>query len=279
MSTVTTNATPSAQPAPQPAPRRWQVGGRGRFALITIINLLVFFTIWELFAIYSGIPRIFLPRFTAILAELPEMAAEGILWPNLWVSLQNFVIGMVVGIAIGLPLAYAVGGIKVLDRILSPYIWALYSVPRIILVPIIFLWLGINNNSRLAIVILSVIPQFVVVVMEGVKTTDRTLLSAARSFGANRWQLFTKVIVPSTTPFIGTGIRLAMLRGFIGLYIGELFITLNGLGSIIAQAKVIFDTARVFAVLLIFVLMAVFGLALTRILEKKLTTWREPAKL
>lgn len=275
MSMVTTNATPAAQPAP----RRWLVSGRGRFALITIINLLVFFTIWELFAIYSGIPRIFLPRFSAILAELPEMAAEGILWPNIWVSLKNFVIGMVVGIAVGLPLAYAVGGIKVLDRILSPYIWALYSVPRIILVPIIFLWLGINNNSRLAIVILSVIPQFLVVVMEGVKTTDRTLLSAARSFGANRWQLFTKVIVPSTTPFIGTGIRLAMLRGFIGLYIGELFITLNGLGSIIAQAKVIFDTARVFAVLLIFVLMAVFGLAMTRILEKKLTTWREPAKL
>lgn len=275
MSTVTTNATASVQPAA----RRWRVGGRASFALITIVNLLVFFTIWELFAIYSGIPRIFLPRFSAILAELPEMAAEGILWSNIWVSLKNFVIGMVVGIGIGLPLAYAVGGIKVLDRILSPYIWALYSVPRIILVPIIFLWLGINNNSRLAIVILSVLPQFLVVVMEGVKTTDRTLLSAARSFGANRWQLFTKVIVPSTTPFIGTGIRLAMLRGFIGLYIGELFITLNGLGSIIAQAKVIFDTARVFAVLLIFVLMAVFGLAITRILEKKLTTWREPAKL
>jgi NitT/TauT family transport system permease protein len=275
MSTVTTNATPSAQPAA----RRLRPGGRTRFALITIINLLVFFTIWELFAIYSGIPRIFLPRFSAILAEFPAMAAEGILWPNFWVSLQNFVVGTVVGIAIGLPLAYAVGGIKVLDRILSPYIWALYSVPRIILVPIIFLWLGINNNARLAIVILSVLPQFVVVVMEGVKTTDKTLLSAARSFGANRRQLFTQVIVPSTTPFIGTGIRLGMLRGFIGLYIGELFITLNGLGSIIAQAKVVFDTARVFAVLLVFVIMAVIGLALTRILEKKLTVWREPAKL
>jgi NitT/TauT family transport system permease protein len=275
VSTVTTNAPPSAQPAA----RRLRPGGGTRFALITIINLVVFFVIWELFAIYSGIPRIFLPRFSAILAEFPAMAAEGILWPNLWVSLQNFIIGMVIGIGIGLPLAYAVGGIKVLDRILSPYIWALYSVPRIILVPIIFLWFGINNNSRIAIVVLSVLPQFVVVVMEGVKTTDNTLLRAARSFGASRWQLFSQVIIPSTTPFIGTGIRLGMLRGFIGLYIGELFITLNGLGSIIAQSKVVFDTARVFAVLLTFVLMAVFGLAMTRILEKKLTTWREPVKL
>jgi NitT/TauT family transport system permease protein len=273
MSTVSSNIVPEA------APRRFKLSGRLRFTLFTIVNLTIFAIIWELFAIYSGIPRIFLPRFSAILAEFPAMAAEGILWPNIWVSLQNFIIGMVIGIGIGLPLAYAVGGIKVLDRILSPYIWALYSVPRIILVPIIFLWFGINNNSRIAIVVLSVLPQFVVVVMEGVKTTDNTLLRAARSFGANRWRLFSQVIIPSTTPFIGTGIRLGMLRGFIGLYIGELFITLNGLGSIIAQSKVVFDTARVFAVLLVFVIMAVIGLALTRILEKKLTVWREPAKL
>jgi NitT/TauT family transport system permease protein len=85
--------------------------------------------------------------------------------------------------------------------------------------------------------------------------------------------------VPATTPFIGTGIRLALLRGLIGLYIGELFISANGLGSIIAQAKVRFDTSRVFAVLFIFVLMGIVGLALTRYLEAKLTTWRAPADL
>jgi NitT/TauT family transport system permease protein len=166
-----------------------------------------------------------------------------------------------------------------MDRIFSPYLWAFYSTPRIILVPLIFLWLGINNNARLAIVIVSVIPQFAVVVMEGVKTTDATLLRAARSFGASRWDLFAKVIVPATTPFIGTGIRLAMLRALIGLYIGELFITADGLGSIISFARVRFDTARVFAVLLLFVLFAVAGLAVTRYLETRLTSWRAPAKL
>ncbi len=274
MSSLEIGATGPAAPRP-----RWKPGPRLRFTLVTLLNLTVFFVGWELFAIYSGIPRIFLPRFSAILAELPQMVSEGLLLPNLGISVNNFVIGMVVGLIIGLPLAYAIGGIKVLDRILSPYLWALYSMPRIILVPLIFLWLGINNNSRLAIVIISVIPQFAVVVMEGVKTTDTTLLQAARSFGASKWQLFRKIIVPATTPFIGTGIRLALLRGMIGLYIGELFISANGLGSIIAFAKVRFDTARVFAVLLIFVLLGVIGLALTRFLETKLTTWRAPADL
>ncbi len=260
-------------------PARWKMGPKLRFTVVTVLNLLAFFIVWELFAIYSGIPRIFLPRFSAILAEFPEMLREGLLLPNLWVSVNNFVIGMVVGLVIGLPLAYAVGGIKVMDKVLGPYLWAFYSMPRIILVPLVFLWLGINNNTRIMIVIISVIPQFAVVVMEGVKTTDNTLLRAARSFGANKWQLFRKIIVPSTIPFIGTGIRLALLRGLIGLYIGELFISANGLGSIIALAKVRFDTARVFAVLLIFVLLGVLGLALTRYLETQLTKWRAPADL
>jgi NitT/TauT family transport system permease protein len=275
---MTSLATPAANPsAPQPA--RWKASSKLRFALITALNLTGFFLVWELFTIYSGIPRIFLPRFSAILAELPLMLSEGLLLPNLAVSVNNFVIGMLVGLGVGLPLAYAVGGIKLLDRIFSPYLWAFYSMPRIILVPLLFLWLGINNNARLGIVIVSVIPQFAVVVMEGVKTTDRTLLQAARSFGANKWQLFSKIIVPATTPFIGTGIRLALLRGLIGLYIGELFITANGLGSIIARASVRFDTARVFAVLLIFVVMGILGLGLTRYLETKLSTWRAAAEL
>jgi NitT/TauT family transport system permease protein len=270
-----------AQPPDQSAPplARRRLDPRLRFALVTALNLAAFATAWELFAIYSGIPRIFLPRFSAILAELPAMLTEGLLLPNLWLSVNNFIVGMLVGLAVGLPLAYAIGGIKLLDRLLSPYLWAFYSMPRIILVPLIFLWLGISNNSRLAIVIVSVIPQFAVVVMEGVRTTDATLLRAARSFGASKWQLFTKIIVPATTPFIGTGIRLALLRGLIGLYIGELFLSANGLGSIIAFARVRFDTARVFAVLLIFVLFGVIGLALTRYLEARLTTWRAPVQL
>ncbi len=257
--------------------RRFQLSlsGRQKFALLTVLNVVAFFVLWELFAIYSGIPHVFLPRFSAVLMDVPQMNSEGILLGNLWVSFINFMIGLVVGLVIGLPLAYAIGGIKIVDRLLSPYLWALYSTPRIILVPLIFLWLGITNNARLAIIIISVVPSFVVVVMEGVKTTNASLMRAARSFGASRWQLFTQVIVPSTVPFIGTGVRMGMLRGLIGLYVGELFITANGLGAIIAYASTRFNTARVFAALLIFVLFAVASLGVTRYLEAKLTVWRE----
>jgi len=255
------------------------MSSRQRLALITVLNIMAFIAVWELVATYSGVPAIFLPRFSDIFAEIPAMHREGILLPNLWVSFRNFVTGLTIGLVLGCPLAFLTGGIKAVDRLLSPYLWALYAMPRIILVPVIFLWLGISNNARIAIVVVSVIPSFVVVVMEGVKTTDSSLMRAARSFGANRWQLFTRVIVPFTMPFIGTGVRMGMLRGLTGLYIGELFITANGLGSIIAASRARFDTARVFAALLIFVLFAVSALAVTRHLESRLTRWRAPAAI
>ncbi|OGR90271.1 MAG: hypothetical protein A2V88_08570 [Elusimicrobia bacterium RBG_16_66_12] len=249
------------------------------FALITVVNVAVFVIVWELVATYSGIPKLFLPKISAIASDIPQMNAEGILLLNLWFSVKNFFIGLAVGVVIGLPLAYAIGSIKFLDRVLSPYLWALYSIPRIILLPLVLLWVGINNNARLAIVAISVLPSLAVVVMDGVKTTDATMLRAARIFGASRWQQFLHVIVPSTIPFIGTGLRMGMLRGLIGLYIGELFITQNGIGSIIAYASVRFRTARVFAVLLLFVLFAVSNLAVTRAIETRLTRWRAPSGL
>ncbi len=247
---------------------------RLKLVLITILNLTCFVILWELVTTYTDIPRLFLPKLSLIVEEIQLMHAEGILLPNFWVSIKNYLIGVTIGVLIGLPLAYAIGGIKIIDRLLSPYLWALFSTPRIILLPLIFLWVGLNNNARLALVIITVIPSLVVVVMEGVRTTSPTLLRAARVFGANRIQLFRYVILPSTVPFIGTGIRMAMLRGLIALYIGELFITNNGIGSIIAYASARFRTARVFAVLILFVLLAVTTLLVTRLMEARMSKWR-----
>jgi len=256
-----------------------KISTRLKFTLLTIINVTCFFILWELVATYSGVTNLFLPKFSDVMKDIPEMMAEGILLPNLLVSLVNFTVGLLIGIAIGLPLGFATGALRTLDRILSPYQWALFSMPRVILIPLIFLWFGITNNARLAIVAISVFPQLSVVVMEGVRTTNTTLLKVARSFGATRWKLFRSVLIPSSVPFIGTGIRMGMLRGLIGLFVGELFITNNGLGSIIGYARARFDTERMFACLFIFVGFSIIAMAATRFFETRLYKWRAVPEL
>lgn len=268
------SASTEIQMATVPAARRFKLSWNQKVFLITLVNLACFFILWESITTYGHVPNAFLPKFSLILAEFPRMMKEGILLPNLVFSVVNYLIGITIGFLIGLPLAFAIGGIKIVDRILSPFLWALFSTPRVVLVPLIFLWFGISNSARLVIVAISFIPAFVVVVMEGIKTTNNSYMRVARIFGASRWKLFKDVLLPASIPWIGIGLRQGMLRGLIGLYVGELFITTQGLGSILSLARIRFDSARMFAVLFLFIGFAVTTLAITRVLEVRMTKWK-----
>jgi ABC-type nitrate/sulfonate/bicarbonate transport system permease component len=242
--------------------------------IIGVLNISTFFVVWQLVAVYSDIPQLFLPSVTDVFRELKEMSDEGILWGNLAVSTWIYVVGMVISIAIAVPLGLLIGGVRILDRIFSTYVWALYTTPRLILMPLILLWVGINDTARIVIIVLSAVPATLVVVMEGVKTVDTSLVRAAKAFGASRLRLFRSVVFPATIPFIATGIRMGVSRGLIGLFIGEIFTAADGIGYIITLAGKTFNSARMYGMLLIFVLFCVALVGLTQLLERKVSAWR-----
>lgn len=275
---VTPTTVPTSVTAPTKTPRsrygRRRVYSRKQRWIIGTINVVIFFALWQLVATVSDIPKIFLPSLTEVFDELLQMHQEGILWTNLAVSLWVYVVGMVISIVIAVPLGLFVGGVRVVDRIASPYIWAIYTTPRLILMPLVLLWVGINDTARIVIIVLSAVPAILVVVMEGVKTVDNSLIKAARCFGAGRTRLFRSVVLPSTVPFVATGIRMGVSRGLIGLFIGELFTAATGIGYIIALASKTFNSAQTFGMLLIFVFFCVAMVGLTQLLERKVSVWR-----
>lgn len=268
---VTSPTTRTVRPARN---RSRRVYTRKQRWIFSIINLTVFFTLWQVAAVTTDVPQLFLPALTDVFRELREMHTEGILWSNLGISLWIYVLGMVISIAIAVPAGLFIGGVRIVDKILSPYVWAMYTTPRLILMPLILLWVGINDTARVVIIVLSAVPATLVVVMEGVKTVDTSLLKAARSFGAGRLRLFRSVVLPSTVPFVATGIRMGVSRGLIGLFIGELFTGSNGIGYIITLASKTFNSARTFGMLLIFVLFCVSMVGLSQLLERKVSVWR-----
>ena len=260
------------------APRRRtrRVFTRKQRWIVSVINLGVFFLIWQLAATYSDIPQLILPSLTDVFREVREMSAEGILWGNLGLSAWIYIVGMVISLVIAIPLGLLFGGVRVLEKIVTPYVWAIYTTPRLILMPLLLLWIGINDTTRIVIIVLSAVPATLVVVMEGVKTVDNSLLTAARSFGAGRLQLFRSVVLPSTVPFVATGVRMGVSRGLIGLFIGELFTANNGIGYIIALASKSFNSARTFGMLIIFVMFCLAMVGVTQLLERKASQWRPP---
>lgn len=255
-----------------PRPRR-ELSRRARL-LLGVGSLVAFFGGWELVARAELLPPIFLPAFSAVVREFWVASEEGVLLGNLWISVRIYLVSMVISILLAVPLGLVVGGVRVLNRILTPYVWAIYTLPRVILMPIILLWVGINDTARVVIIVLSAVPATMVVVMEGVVTVDASLLRVARSFGATRWKLLRSVALPATVPFIATGIRMGVSRGLIGLFLGELFTAATGIGFVLTNAARTFNTARMYAMLLLFVLFSVAVVELTRVLERRVSSWR-----
>ena len=267
-------STPTAREVKPFRSSRRRVYSRKQRWIVGIINVSCFFVLWQLLAVYSDIPQLFLPSVTDVFRELKEMSDEGVLWSNLGISAWIYVIGLAISIVIAVPLGLFIGGIRIVDRIMSPYVWAVYTTPRLILMPLILLWVGINDTARIVIIVLSAVPATMVVVMEGVKTVDTSLINAARSFGASRLRLFQSVVLPSTVPFVATGIRMGVSRGLIGLFIGELFTASNGIGYIITLAQKEFNSARTYGMLMIFLFFCVAVVGLSQLLERKVSVWR-----
>ena len=148
------------------------------------------------------------------------------------------------------------------------------ATPRVALLPLIIIWLGIGILSKIGIIFLGAVFPLIINTRDGVKTTPVSLLNAARSFGASEWQLFRSVVVPSTVPFILTGLRLVIGRALIGVMVGELYAATAGIGFMITVAGATFQTDKVFVGVLIFALSGMIATDVIDRIERRFDKWR-----
>ncbi|MCW2888523.1 MAG: hypothetical protein QOE54_3304 [Streptosporangiaceae bacterium] len=250
-----------------------------RSTAVTIVNLLVFFLIWELIARAGVINPLFFPKASAMFSALYNGFADGTIWPQLEHSLTNFLIGLVISTAIGIPIGLLMGASRVADLILSPYVWAMTSLPRVALIPLLILILGFGNSMQLTIIVLSAVFPIMVNCMAGVKTVDPSLLRAGRVFGTSRAQTYSKIILPYTLPFVIAGVNQGIARGLVGMLIGELLGGGgNGLGYLLDRAGQQFDAPMLYAVLLLLAVMSVSLIQAMRWLEQRAAPWRDGSR-
>ena len=246
-----------------------------RSTAITVVNLSLFFLLWELVARADVINPLFFPKATDVFSALYNGFADGTILPQLAHSLSNLLIGLVIAAAIGIPVGLLMGASRVADLILSPYVWAMTSLPRVALVPLLILILGFGNAMQLTIIVLSAVFPIMVNCMAGVKTVDPSLLRAGRVFGADRIQMYSKVILPFTLPFVIAGVNQGIARGLVGMLIGELLGGGgNGLGFLLDRASQQFDSATLYGVLILLAVMAVGLVQAMRVVERRAAPWR-----
>jgi ABC-type nitrate/sulfonate/bicarbonate transport system permease component len=250
---------------------------------VTILNLTIFFIIWELFARSGAVNPLFLPSASDMFAALwnglttsapPGAVISGSIRDHLLYSLTNLGIGLGIACVIGIPAGLLMGGNRIVETVLSPYVWALASLPRIALVPLFILFLGFTVKMQITIIALSAVFPIVINSWAGVKTTEKSLIAAAKVFGASRRELYMKVVLPYTLPFIISGIQQGIGRGLIGVIIAEIFGGSRGLGYLVNRSADTFNSALMYAVLLLLVIVSLSLIQLTRWLEAYVAPWR-----
>lgn len=244
-------ASPDAAPAPGAGGRRRAARGRavqralrsGRLA--SAVSLAGVLLAWQLAAMWVDDP-LFLPRVDVVARHALDMYSSGSLMPHVWVSLQRALIGFTIAAVAGALLGLALGSIRVVDRFVSPLISLSYPIPKIGLVPLFILWLGIGEASKLAVIVAAAIYPVVINVYAGVRGIDGRLIWRARTLGVGRVAVFWRVVVPATLPSLFVGLRLAMGLSWILLFAAEMVAAQQGLGHLIIRAQQLFQTSTVF---------------------------------
>jgi ABC-type nitrate/sulfonate/bicarbonate transport system permease component len=247
-----------------------------RVVAITIVNLGIFFLIWEMVARSGWVNPLLLPKASAMFSATYEAFADGTMWPHVRHSLTNFTVGMVISAAIGIPLGLLLGASRTVDTILSPYMWTMASLPRIALIPLLILLLGFGQKMQLTIIVLSAVFPIAINCWAGVKTVDPSLLRAGAVFGAGTFTQYRKIVLPFTLPFVISGINQGIARGLVGMLVGELLGGGGeGLGRMLALAADRFQTPLLYGVLILLAVMSVSFVQIMRWVERKAAPWRE----
>ena len=240
----------------------------------TILSLLVAAALWESAATYLIKSRLFFAPLSAVLVRIAEMWQEGTLQTDILASLQTFVLGFILGSIAAVLFAVLMAVSKWLRDLFDPWYSALYATPFIALAPLFVLWLGIGLAAHAAVVFIAVFFPVLINTYSGLMTTEPVLLEVARSFNANGRQIFTKVRFPAALPFIITGLRLGVARGLVAVVVAEIFGAKAGLGYRIVISGNSFDTAGLFAGIVMFAIAGVISVEILKVVERRLAPWR-----
>ena len=162
---------------------------------------------------------------------------------------------------------------RTLERALYPFVIASQMVPIIVIAPLLLIWVGYGLAPKVIVVALTAFFPIVVNMVDGLQSVDPDAVNLLRTMGASRWQIFVKVQVPASLPFLFSGTRVAMAVSVIGAIIGEWVGSSQGLGYLMIRSKPQFLTERVFAAIVVLSVMGVALFVLVGVVEKLAIPW------
>ncbi len=252
-------------------PRRQR---RGQERLLSLALLLTVLAAWYGLVQWRRLPPLVLPLPTAVARALVQNLLDGFLWPHLWVTLSEILLGFVGGSALGVGLGSLVALAPLMQRILNPYIIASQAMPKLALAPLFVIWCGFGIAPKALIAALIAFFPLFENTLTGLSAVDTETLDLFRMLGASRWQVFSKLLLPNAVPYLFAGLRVAIVLSVVGAVVGEYIGANKGLGALIMASQGMMDTTLMFAVFIVLTLIGIILYQLVVYCERLVLTRR-----
>ena len=238
-----------------------------------LVSLAAGIVAWEV--VGRNTSPAFMVPLSETLVRLWQLVAEGHFLAQFLDSAILFVTGMAISLVVGMPLGLVLARMPALRVAFEPYIMILYATPMVALIPFILSLMGFGFAPKVLVVFLFAVFPILYNTVEGARSIKPEMIEVARSFRSGEWALWREVMVPYTLPFTMTGVRQAIGRGLVGMIAAEFFLSSNGLGQIIMMASQSFDTAGVFAMILVISLIGIGLMRVGLMIEQHFARWRQ----
>lgn len=274
----TTEVTAVARPGHTAGRGNWLVRqylARER-ALLGTLTVVVLLAVWQILASTGVANEAFVSSPARILESLVTyLGSGGSGWEDLTASGQEFAIGFLISVAIGVPVGVLMGWYqRRLDPLLNPIVIFLNTSPRIATAPLFVIWFGLGLTSKVWVVVLSAVVPIIVNARAGVVTIEPSLIAMSRSYGSSDLRVLRTVVLPGTVPAISSGLRLGIGHALLGVVLAEFISSTEGLGFVVVSSAATFNTDRLFVAVM---LISVLGMVVTGLLgrvEKYFDRWR-----
>ena len=239
---------------------------------VVVFVVLLLFIEWGTRA--GWISNLTLPRPSDVGATLWDLGRSGVLWTHLGPSLTRLLVGSLLGVSAGIGIGVLIGLFSYVRAGLVPVVAAIFPIPKIALLPLFVIWLGIDEGSKYALIALGTFTPTVVATYGAVDNVDRGLIRMGQSFGLGWLSIVRKIVLPGALPGILSGLRVSLAIGIILLVAAEMLGAEYGVGAYILQAGSLYDLERLFAGVVILSALGVLTSWIIGNLEKRLLAWR-----
>ena len=246
--------------------------------LISVLTLILLLTLWEAVSFFALIPELYLPSPIMVIVRLWSVATDGYmdatLWQHLLASITRISLGLLIAVIFAIPTGLLIGLNATASAVIDPLIEFYRPIPPLAYLPLIVIWLGIGETSKVFLIYLAIFGPVVVSTAAGVQKLDSNRVRVAKSLGASKLQIIRFVVLPSVLPDILTGIRIGLGAGWSTLVAAELVAANRGLGFMIQSASQFLITDLVIAGILVIAMVAFAIEVLLRYLQHKLVPWQ-----